>query len=361
MWPGRACRWIPGGHDDLNSADPEARPDGETSDEVPVDSVGVMARSTPADPAWQLDGFLASLSSLAASTREAYATDLDGFVTWAGRAQITDPTAVDRRMIRRYLAALSTRGYAPRSLARKGSTLRRYFDWLHRTGVIKANPTTTLSTPRGAARLPRVLSGDDVDHLLTSAAHQGVPDDAAGTAPSDLLLALERRDVCIVEVLYGSGLRAAELCGLRLGDIDRVGARLTVWGKGSKQRVVPLSDPAADALDTWISQGRDHLAAQAADTDPALPVGADAPVFLNRRGRALTTRDLRRIVDRHASRPTHPHQLRHSFATHLLEGGADLRVVQELLGHEDLSTTQLYTHVTKDRLRQVFDSAHPRA
>ncbi len=166
----------------------------------------------------------------------------------------------------------------------------------------------------------------------------------------------------MLEVLYGSGLRVAELCGLRRADVDLGRCRLTVWGKGSKQRVVPLSEPARDALAAWLGDARAQLGrsgpAGAPDPEELVP---EAPVFVNRRGHALTPRDVRRILDRRSVNPTHPHALRHTFATHLLDGGADLRAVQELLGHADLATTQLYTHVSKERLRHVFEASHPRA
>ncbi len=153
-------------------------------------------------------------------------------------------------------------------------------------------------------------------------------------------------------MLYGSGLRIGELCSLGPADLDLARGRATVWGKGGKQRVVPLSDPAVDALRAWIDGPRRTLVADHADIDA---------LFVNRRGRRLTPRDARRILDRRAASPTHPHALRHTFATHLLDGGADLRAVQELLGHADLATTQRYTHVSRERLRSVYEATHPRA
>ncbi len=165
-------------------------------------------------------------------------------------------------------------------------------------------------------------------------------------------MAVDMRDTALLELLYGSGLRIAEATGLDVDEVDLARARVVVWGKGAKQRTVPLSDPAAAALGRWLGDGRPHLATEAS------PGGA---VFLNRRGRRLTPRDARRVLDRRAIEPTHPHALRHTFATHLLDGGADLRVVQELLGHSDVATTQRYTHVSKERLRTVFDATHPRA
>ena len=156
----------------------------------------------------------------------------------------------------------------------------------------------------------------------------------------------------MVELLYGSGLRVSELCDLRPGDLDLRRARVTVWGKGSKQRVLPMSEPSVEAVRTWLGEGRPVLAGPESPADR---------VFLNRRGRALTSRDVRRILDRRSPVPTHPHALRHTYATHLLDGGADLRAVQELLGHADLATTQVYTHVSKERLRSVYLATHPRA
>jgi integrase/recombinase XerC len=157
----------------------------------------------------------------------------------------------------------------------------------------------------------------------------------------------------VLELLYGSGLRVGEVCGLAPADVDVRSSTVTVWGKGGKQRRVPMSRPAADAVSGWLQRGA--AAIEPADAD------AEGALFRNARGRRLTPRDVRRIIDRRSTEPTHPHALRHTFATHLLDGGADLRVVQELLGHADLSTTQHYTHVSKERLRAVYESSHPRA
>jgi site-specific recombinase XerD len=182
-------------------------------------------------------------------------------------------------------------------------------------------------------------------------------DDPRATTSEDPV-ELRLRDAALLELLYGSGLRAGEVCGLRTGDLDLRHATVRVWGKGRKQRQVPLSGPSVDALEAWLARGREALRARRPAGSPPDPSDV---VFLNQRGRPLTTRDLRRVVDRHAGSPTHPHALRHTFATHLLDGGADLRAVQELLGHADLSTTQGYTHVSKQRLQHVFRSTHPRA
>jgi site-specific recombinase XerD len=157
----------------------------------------------------------------------------------------------------------------------------------------------------------------------------------------------------VLELLYGSGLRVGELCGLAPADVDLRARVVIVWGKGGKQRRVPISEPSVDAVDGWLRRGRDQIV--------AIDVDAESALFRNARGRRLSPRDVRRIIDRRAATPTHPHALRHTFATHLLDGGADLRAVQELLGHSDLATTQRYTHVSKERLRAVYASTHPRA
>lgn len=297
--------------------------------------------------AWRLEPFCASLTAVAPSTVKAYRADVAAFCQWAGRLGLDDPAAVDRRVLRRYLAYLSTRRYARRTVARKASALRRYFGWLRRTGVLTADPSLGLTAPSGEGRLPKVLGHDQLHHLLDA------PEPLGTRTGSDEATerALRHRDDAILELLYGSGLRVGELTGLRTGDLDLDRSRATVWGKGARQRVVPVSVPAMAALRRWLAE-RPRLLA---------PSTAADVLFVNRRGRPLTPRDARRVLDSRSSAPTHPHALRHTFATHLLDGGADLRSVQELLGHEDLGTTQIYTHVSRERLRQVFDTSHPRA
>jgi len=291
--------------------------------------------------AWHDAEFLGSLSSVAPRTVEAYRRDLAGFAEWAERGGAHGPEGVDRLLLRRYVAHLATRRYAKRSIARKVSALRRYFGWAVRRGLVAADPSTSLSAPRGEGRLPRVLRQDELTSLLDE------PSVRAGDDP-----ALRARDDAVLELLYGSGVRVGELCALSLGDVDLTRGRAVVWGKGGKQRTVPLSEPTVAALRGWIGPARDAWLSGPATTDA---------LFLNQRGHTLTPRDVRRILDRRAASPTHPHALRHTFATHLLDGGADLRAVQELLGHADLATTQRYTHVSRERLRSVYDATHPRA
>jgi len=295
-------------------------------------------------PAWDLAAFGASLSGRSAATRRAYGGDLAAFIEWAGRGGVRTPASVDRMFLRRYLAFLATRRYARSSVARKAAALRAYFSWCRRRGLIAADPARGLSAPKAASRLPRVLSHAELDRLLSP--EPGPAGDDANA------LALDRRDRAVLELLYAAGLRVAELCGLDRAGVDLSGRTVTVIGKGDKERQVPIHDRAAEALAGWLTGGWAVLAR------PDTPHEA---VFLNRVGRRLGPRDVRRILDRRSPVPTHPHALRHSFATHLLDGGADLRVVQELLGHSSLQTTQVYTHVSKERLVSVYRGTHPRA
>lgn len=299
--------------------------------------------------AWASDAFLASLVRLAPSSVAVYRRDLGAFVDWADRHSLAGPGAVGRRDLRRYLAGLSRDGYAPRTVARKASVLRRYFRWAEQSGRCATDPCVGLSTPSGAARLPEVLSERAVDAVLA-----GRTPATSGDHPLRRL-----RDDAVLELLYGSGLRVAELCALRSADLDLAAARVRVTGKGGKQRLLPLSAPAVDALRRHIEAHR-AAAGSGVTPPPAAAPGDDGPLFRNQRGRPLSPRDVRRILDRRAPEPTHPHALRHTFATHLLDGGADLRSVQELLGHSSVGTTQVYTHVSRRRLRSVIESAHPR-
>lgn len=308
---------------------------------------------------WRLQDFERSALSLSASSLVAYRRDLVAFVAWAESEGLHGPTAVERVHLRHYLAALTglapasspARRVAPPTVRRKLSALRRYFDWLVGEDVISVDPTTGLTAPRGEQRLPRVLTADQLTVLL----------DESSDLDEDQARRL--RDDAVLELLYGSGIRVSELCGLDVEDVDLERRAATVLGKGAKERIVPLNAPTIDALHRWHAQGRARFVVEepAGQVPASGGATAERALFLNARGRRLSPRDVRRIIDRRASVPTHPHALRHSFATHLLDGGADLRVVQELLGHVDLSTTQIYTHVSKERLRKVYDGTHPRA
>ncbi|MHB1986712.1 MAG: tyrosine-type recombinase/integrase [Acidimicrobiales bacterium] len=291
---------------------------------------------------FELDGFARSLAGESEATQRAYLCDLAALVEWLGRTGATGPADVDRMMLRRYLAYLMTRRYARRTIARRASTIRRYFAWLHRTGQIEMDPARRLAAPTGEGRLPRVLSPSEITLLLDSESA------ALAAQPRPWRL----RDDAILEILYGTGIRVSELCGLDLDGVEAARRSLTVWGKGSKQRRVPMGEPAAHALRLWLDRGRTAVG----DLSKA-----GKAVFVNRKLVRIGPRDVRRLLDARSPVPTHPHALRHTYATHLLDGGADLRVVQELLGHSSLRTTEIYTHVSTERLVSAYERAHPRA
>ncbi len=296
---------------------------------------------------WDVDGYVASLTAASPHTREAYERDARQFVAWAERGE-RSPEDLDHATLRRYLAYLGTQRLAKRTIARKAAALRSFLRYLKRRGVLVTDSGRSLRAPKGPARLPRVPNSGEATDLLDRAA-------AAGHAEDPVARALALQDIAVLEVLYGTGLRVSECCGLTPRDCDLDGGALTVLGKGSKVRRLPLGAPAREALRDWLREGRPLIAG------PESPPDA---VFLNRRARRLSPRDARRILERHPmpdGHTLHPHVLRHAYATHLLEGGADLRAVQELLGHADLATTQIYTHLTRERLRAVYEATHPRA
>lgn len=303
---------------------------------------------------WEIEAYCRSVAGLSPDTVRAYASDIGRFADWAERGGATGPTDVDRIALRRYLAFLATRRYAKATISRTAASLRSYFSWCARRGLIDGDPSVRLSAPSPDSRLPRVLGQTELDRLLGPRAGTRTPtpgdtaahDDGRPTSSRDL------RDDAVLELLYGSGIRVAELCGLDVDDLHLDRGVVTVTGKGDKQRQVLVHDTCVAAVRAWLSGPRPAMAT------PASPRGA---LFYNSRGNRLGPRDVRRILDRRSPVPTHPHALRHTFATHLLDGGADLRVVQELLGHASLQTTQVYTHVSKERLRAVYSGTHPRA
>jgi site-specific recombinase XerD len=298
-----------------------------------VASKGDLPAGRHIPPGWDLPGYEDWLSGRADTTRKAYVSDLGAFAQWMGRSGVTSPADVDRLHLRRYLASLGTRRLARATVARKAAALRCYFAWSLRQGHLVSDPARSLRAPSGKGRLPRVLSSGEIGSLLDRPAAS----------------AIDQRDLAALELLYAAGLRVSELCGLDRGDVDLRARTVTVLGKGGKERRVPIHELATRVLREWLEGGRAEMA------------GPPEAVFVNRRGARLGPRDVRRILDRRAVSPTHPHALRHTYATHLLDGGADLRVVQELLGHASLATTQIYTHVSKERLRAVYGETHPRA
>jgi site-specific recombinase XerD len=265
-------------------------------------------------------------------TVDAYRRDLTHFVGFCSTAGIGDFATVDRPLLRRYLTSLDQHGYARRSIARKSSAIRAFFDDAVRRHLLAQNPAAVLTRPRLPERLPRALPQRQVNSLL---------DSLPARSPKDL------RDRAILELLYSTGIRVSELAALT---IDSLGTDLlTVMGKGGRMRSIPVGRPAQDAIARWLDEGRPEMAGPE----------AEGWLFVGDRGRHLDERGVRRVVRNRAA--TFPHALRHSFATHLLEGGADLRAVQELLGHRDLATTQLYTAVSAQYLKSTYDLSHPRA
>lgn len=287
------------------------------------------------------EGYLRAAAAerdLSPHTLAAYGSDLRAFAEWAARSRCTEVSQIDRTLLRRYVSFLAERRYARRSIARKASALRSMLSWAVSRKILTGSPATDLMAPKLDQPLPKVMRASDAARLCT-------------LPPDDEPVGL--RDRAILELLYGSGLRVAELCALDIDDIDLSRGTVQVTGKGRKQRRVPVGRPAADAVRRYLADARPELT----ESGPAL--------FVNRRGKRIGPRSVRTMMTRYLAAEgapsISPHTLRHSFATHLLDGGADLRAVQELLGHESLATTQIYTHVSTERLRAVYEQSHPRA
>ncbi len=270
-----------------------------------------------------------------------YRTDLADFFKFLKQKEISLLDEVDRHVLRDYLSHLVGRGVVKASIARKLSAIRSFYRYLVREEIVAKNPIEQVSSPKLDKRLPAFLTMEEVERLLN--------------AP-DLFTPLGQRDKALLELLYASGLRVSELVSLTLGQIDLETNEIRVWGKGSKERVVLMGQPAAEAVRNYLEQGRLKL----------LTEKKGKALFLNRYGQPLPKRSVQNILQQYAKKAgigkrVHPHMLRHTFATHMLDGGADLRVVQELLGHARLSSTQIYTHVTKGQARKVYLAAHPLA
>lgn len=279
---------------------------------------------------------------MSANTVEAYSRDLNDFVVFCERAGgVREPDAVDIRLARRYLAELKRGGRSRTTIARRISALRSFYRYLKKNGIVETNIFFALDTPRLDKKIPEHLSLEEVSALMDS------PD----TNVTDGL-----RDKAVLELIYSSGMRVSELAALDLGDIDPNRLELRVIGKGRKERIVFVGGAARKAVAEYAEKGRSKLG-----------IKQDSrALFLNRFGGRLTVRGIQRIVEKHVNRTAilkkiSPHSLRHSFATHLLNAGADLRTIQELLGHASLSTTQIYTHLSTERLRKTYDETHPRA
>ena len=296
-----------------------------------------------------LAGYLRHLQgqrNLAAHTVRAYHTDLRNLFIHLDRLGITSLDKVNLRALRSWLAKQHTLGHSRSTLQRRAAAARVFFAWAHEIGHISSDPATSLRSPKTTRVLPptldRTTAAQMLDEAIATAGETGGP--------------IATRDVALLEVLYSTGIRVSEVCGLDLNDLDRERRVIRVFGKGSKERTVPLGAPALRAVEAWLGQARSQL--MTAESGHAMFIGA--------RGKRIDPRVVRRVVHRSlqltAGAPDlGPHGLRHAMATHLLEGGADLRSVQEILGHASLATTQIYTHVTDERLRSAFEQAHPRA
>ena len=275
---------------------------------------------------------------LSARTLAAYRRDLETFLAWAGEQKIAGPDRIASQHVRNYAAIRHRQGLSPKSLQRHLSAIRAWFRFLVREGRVAANPAEGIRAPKAKRRLPHTLDADQLGRLL----------ELPGDAP------LDRRDRAIMELFYSSGLRLAELVALNIQDMQQPDNLLEVVGKGGKSRRVPIGRFARAAVDRWL-EARDTVARP---MEPAL--------FVSQRGTRLRPRSVesrlrQRAIEQGMPRHVHPHMLRHSFASHLLESSGDLRAVQELLGHADIATTQIYTHLDFQHLAQVYDAAHPRA
>lgn len=280
--------------------------------------------------------------NLSPHTVRAYVGDVTSLLDHAHRLQLAAVAELDVRTLRSWLARMHSQGASRRTLARRTSTARVFTAWAHRRGHLPTDPGAALTSPKPHRRLPEVLGAAEAAAALDALAPDGTP--------------VGLRDRAVLELLYATGARVSELCGLDLGDIDESRRTVRLLGKGNKERTVPLGGPAMDAVHAWIARGRPEW--RTSDSGTALLLGA--------RGGRLDPRTARRVVHQRLRQvpglpDLGPHGLRHSAATHLLEGGADLRSVQELLGHATLATTQIYTHVSIERLRATYERAHPRA
>ncbi len=298
---------------------------------------------------WLLDGYLATLATRSQHTRDAYRRDIYQFVEYLSRGLSKEPKDIERIHLRRYVAWLSIQNYQPSSIARKIATVRSYLKFLAKENIVIPTLAGAISSPKIPKRLPRVASIEEIGTMLNSKHLNDGSDINLNNIEDNLDL-----DRVVLELLYGTGIRVSELCGLEIRDINLGVRTIEVLGKGSKYRTIPLGEVALMALQKYLKTRQRYLSESSISTK----------VFIKETSRALTTRDVRRILDKYPlsdGTKLHPHQLRHAYATHLLVGGADVRSVQELLGHSSVTTTERYTHITNDHLRSVYKETHPRA
>ena len=305
-----------------------------------------MSRAALDEVRSAFERYLEAERNLSAHTIRAYLGDLDSFFDHLERLDLIDLSALELSHIRSWLANQQVKGGARTTLSRRATSIRLFTKWATKKGYLIKDVGATLATPKGARTLPDVLTVADASLAMDAMAARVGEEDGP----------ISKRDAAMLEILYASGARVSELCGLDLEDIDYARQTIRVLGKGNKERTIPIGNPAMRALELWLKNGRDSIAG----------TKSERAVFLGARGKRIDQRTVRTMVY-HALAALEgvekmgPHALRHSAATHLLEGGADLRTVQEILGHASLATTQIYTHVSTERLQKAFKQAHPRA
>jgi site-specific recombinase XerD len=300
--------------------------------------------------------FLKNQKNLSDKTILNYLADCERFSKYLDSSYITDLAHIDVKVMREYLASLYEAGYARSTIARHLACLRSLFRYLYQCRIVETNPLLLLHAPKKVRRLPQFLYRQEVEQLLEQA--RPTQTQPAVPGPADRARLLEIRNLAILELFYSSGLRIGEAVQINIGDIDLEMRGLIIKGKGRKERMAPIGRQAAEAIGSYLSQARPTLVGS--------PPDRSDPLFVNWRGKRLSTRGLYEIIMKYlrglgVGRNLTPHALRHTFATHLLDGGADLRSVQELLGHARMSSTQIYTHVSGERIKKVYESAHPRA
>lgn len=323
-----------------------SRPDSAHSAELRAEPAPLGSSVLPRERQAFL-AYLGQVRGLSENTVKAYRADLASFASWAERSHV-DPLSATHRDLRGFLADLNRAGYTVRTVDRRLSAVRDFYEWMLREGICSVDPAAALATPKGARRLPKTMSDEDVQRLLATCD----TDEATGI-----------RDRAFLELLYASGARISEVSRLDVGSVDFGGSQVTLFGKGSKERIVPLYEVALDWVSRYLDEARSWLASAAKGEKAEGPDGA---LFLSTRGRRMSADALRTVFENHVCLarldPTlTPHAMRHTYATELVSGGADLRSVQELLGHESLSTTQVYTHLSVERLKDAARQAHPRA
>jgi len=310
----------------------------------PLNVISVCTVHCVSRDVWNVDEFLRFLTAASPATVKAYRQDLNDFIRWSEERGYRTPKAISRNEVDSWIADMQKSGRAQKTMARRISALRRYYQWLLKNKLVVKDPTVKVRTPKGAQRLPRPLQRSEIDQLFDEETPQN---------------AFDLRDRLIIELLYGSGLRVAELCGLNEDSLNLEKLTMEVTGKGSKNRLVPINAITRDLLELWIPQGSKTF-----DADHTSHGRSSRALFVNQRGNRIGRSDVRRILHRllkaKGLTERSPHAFRHTYATHLLDGGGDLRAVQELLGHADLTTTQIYTHVSKEQLRETHKKHHPR-